>query len=105
MDCVTSETDHSSSSNESAIISTKEIISMNERSSFYLTTPIRRLVNSSTDQYMPNNRIVSVPYENNSTSTIDEYEHLEYSNDKENNIDDSCSTTQNSTEVKKTSNT
>jgi len=102
-------------SNESSIIPTARVISVCEiQPSFYLSTPIRRLFDPSNDQSTPNDS----KNPNSLTPSLNDFQHLEYSdNDEENNkenshypstitpITSSSSSTenQNTTEVKKSS--
>jgi len=104
----------SSSTTTTRVISVCEI-----QPSFYLTTPIRRLFDhSSNDQSTPNDSITSIEYKNTNslTPSSNDFQHLEYSdNDDENNkenshypstitpITSSSIENQNTTEVKKSS--
>jgi hypothetical protein len=79
---------------ESAIVPTPTAISVCEpQPSFYLTTPIRSLIDFSNDQSIPN----MLP------SKFDEYDldNPAKDTDKENNINHSLTSIQNSAEVKK----
>ncbi|UJR33609.1 hypothetical protein I4U23_021045 [Adineta vaga] len=84
--------DHSLPSNEKSS-STARVISVCEiRPSFYLTTPIRRLFDPSSDQSTPNDSISSNEYKINSSTTpsFTDYQHFQYSdNDDENNKENS----------------
>ena len=117
MDCSTTE-EIKQFDDESSIVPTARIISVCEvQPSFYLTTPIRRLFDpahdissSFNDQSTPNSSTVSVEYKTNlPTPSITDFQHLEYSdnedeNNKENNHYPSpIPEIQNTTEVKKSS--
>ena len=82
--------DHSLPSNSS---STARMISVCEiRPSFYLTTPIRRLFDSATDQSTPNDPNSSTEYTTNtsSTSSFSDYQQFPYSDvEDENNKENS----------------
>lgn len=117
--------DHLLPSNESA---TARVISVCEiQPSFYLTTPIRRLFDPSTDQSTPNEAVVSIDCHNNNTNInhnidsitppLTNIQNIQYSNDdsnKENShylstlttmtlSSSSSSDIQNTAEVKKSS--
>lgn len=112
MDCSTTEEDNSKENqslnddhllplNESSLSSTTtssaaRVISVCEiQPSFYLTTPIRRLFDPSTDQSTPQDSLPSassIEYKtpNCHTPSLNDYQHLEYSdNDDENNKENS----------------
>lgn len=92
--------------NESAIVPTTNTVSTSEnQSSFYVSTPVRHLVDRSNDQSIPtNNSITSTKHENDLPIKIEEYEQVECADNIEKEINkenNSSSTTQNSTEVRK----
>jgi hypothetical protein len=90
MDCSTTEENNSS---ENKNLNDDHLLPLNESSSarvisvceiqpsFYLTTPIRRLFDPSNDQSTPNEYKTS----NSSTTSLNEFHHLEYSDNEDDN--------------------
>jgi len=104
MDCSSTEEIHSNDQSESnddhllpsndlsSSSSTTRIISVCEiQPSFYLTTPIRRLFDSTMhDQSTPNESTVPSTIINNHTPSLNDFRHLDYSdNDDEHNKENS----------------
>ncbi|CAF0726689.1 unnamed protein product [Adineta ricciae] len=84
--------DHSLPSNEPSTTAARVISVCEIRPSFYLTTPIRRLFDPSTDQSTPNDSISSNEYKTNAslTPSFTDYQHFQYSdNDDDNNKENS----------------
>jgi len=90
MDCSTTEENNS---NKNKNLNDDHLLPLNESSSarvisvceiqpsFYLTTPIRRLFDPSNDQSTPNEYKNS----NSSTTSLNEFQHLEYSDNEDDN--------------------